>query len=63
LIERLKKRNTESDKELSKRIERMEMEFGMKSRFDYVIKNETGTEGVNKSVEQLKKILKKYINN
>ena len=41
----------------------MEMEFGMKNRFDYVIKNETGTEGVRKSVEQLKKILEKYIKN
>lgn len=63
LIERLKKRNTESEEELHRRIERMEMEFEMKNRFDHVIKNETGTDGVKKSVEQLKKILDKLIKN
>ena len=63
LVERLKKRNTESDTELERRVERMEMEFGMKSRFDHVINNETGVEGVQKSVLQLKKILEKYKNN
>lgn len=63
LVERLKKRNTESETELNRRIERMEMEFGMRSRFDHVIKNETGNEGIKKSVLQLEKILEKYIKN
>jgi len=63
LIKRLKNRKTESETELDRRIERMEMEFGMKSRFDHVINNESGNEGIQKSVQQLKKILHKYIKN
>lgn len=42
-IEELKKRlidrNTETDEDLRKRIERAEMELGFKDRFDYVVSN------------------------
>lgn len=39
LKERLIKRNTESDEDFKKRIERAEMELGFKDQFDYVINN------------------------
>lgn len=39
LKERLIKRNTESDEDLKKRIERAEMELGFKDQFDYVVNN------------------------
>jgi guanylate kinase len=39
LKERLIKRNTESDEDLKKRIERAEMELGFKDQFDYVVTN------------------------
>ncbi|MBS3944393.1 MAG: guanylate kinase [Melioribacter sp.] len=39
LKERLIKRNTESDEDFKKRIERAEMELGFKDQFDYVVNN------------------------
>ena len=39
LKERLIKRNTETDEDLKKRIERAEMELNFKDRFDYVVSN------------------------
>ena len=37
--ERLIKRNTETEGDLKKRIERAEMELGYRDQFDYVVKN------------------------
>lgn len=39
LKERLIKRNTETDEDLKKRIQRAEMELGFKDKFDYVVSN------------------------
>lgn len=39
LRKRLLGRNTETDEDLSKRIERAEMELGFKDKFDYVVSN------------------------
>ncbi len=39
LKERLIKRNTETDADLKKRIERAEMELSFKDQFDYVVSN------------------------
>ena len=39
LKERLIKRNTETEGDLKKRIERAEMELGYRDQFDYVVKN------------------------
>ena len=53
LKERLIKRNTESDEDLKKRIERAEMELGFKDQFDYVV--------TNINLEQAKKEVKEII--
>lgn len=53
LKERLIKRNTESDEDLRKRIERAEMELGFQNQFDYIVKN------IN--LEQAKKEVKEII--
>ena len=55
LRERLIKRNTETDVDLKKRIERAEMELGFKSQFDYVVSN------IN--LEQAKKEVRKIVEN
>ena len=53
LKDRLIKRNTETDEDLKKRIERAEMELSFKDQFDYVVSN------VN--LEEAKKEVKKII--
>lgn len=53
LKERLINRNTETDDDLKKRIERAEMELSFKDRFDYVVSN------IN--LEEAKKEVKKII--
>lgn len=55
LRERLIKRNTETDADLKKRIERAEMELGFKGQFDYVVSN------IN--LEQAKKEVRKIVEN
>lgn len=56
LKERLIKRNTETDDELKKRIERAEMELSFIDKFDYVVKNinlEEAKEEVKKIIEHI----------
>ncbi|HOI28163.1 MAG TPA: guanylate kinase [Melioribacteraceae bacterium] len=53
LKERLIKRNTESDEDLKKRLERAEMEIGFQNQFDYVV--------TNINLEQAKKEVKEII--
>ncbi len=57
LKERLIKRNTETDEDLKKRIERAEMELGFKEKFDYVVSNID----LEKAKEEVKKIIYKEI--
>ncbi|MEG8946854.1 guanylate kinase [Rosettibacter firmus] len=57
LKERLKKRNTETDEELKKRIDRAEMELSYKNNFDYVVENIN----LDEAKEKVKKIIEKEI--
>jgi guanylate kinase len=53
--ERLIKRNTETEEDLKKRIERSEMELGFKDRFDYIVSNidlEIAKKEVNRIIEK-----------
>lgn len=56
LEQRLIKRNTESDEDLKKRIDRAKMELGFADRFDYVIVNDDLEPAVQKTIETIKKI-------
>jgi guanylate kinase len=62
IVERLKRRKTESAEELGKRIKRMELELGLLDQFDYAIVNESKPGGLENAVNDLKKIITNYIN-
>jgi guanylate kinase len=53
LIMRLKKRNTETEEDLKKRIERAKMELSLKNKFDYFVVNNY----LDKAVSEVKKIV------
>jgi len=57
LIERLRNRKTESEEDLTKRIERMDFEFGKKGEFDYVVMNDE----LSTAIEEAKQIINKYL--
>ena len=61
IIERLKNRKSESEAEMQNRIERIDMEFGLKNNFDYVVNNETKPDGINEAVGEMKKIIEKKL--
>jgi len=54
LKRRLVKRNTETEEDIRKRLERAEMEFEYKDRFDYIIVNDDLNTAVNNIEKQLK---------
>ncbi len=58
LKERLIKRNTETDEDLKKRIERAEMELSFKQQFDYVVTNINLSE----AKAEVKRIIESEIN-
>ena len=57
LKERLRKRNTETDEDLRKRLERADMELSYKDKFDYVVENIN----LEEAKEKVKKIIEKEI--
>jgi guanylate kinase len=57
LKDRLIKRNTETDEDLKKRIERAEMELSFKGQFDYVVSNVD----LEEAKKEVKKIIEKEI--
>jgi guanylate kinase len=57
LKERLVKRNTETDEDLKKRIERAEMELSYKDKFDYIVSNVD----LEKAKSEVKSIIEKEI--
>ena len=59
LIERLKQRNTDTQEQINKRIQRMEMELGQKNKFDFVVLNETNHQGIEQAVNQIINIINK----
>jgi guanylate kinase len=60
LLSRLKNRKTETDEQIRKRAERIEMEIKEKDKFDYVVENSEGAGGLINAVNELNKIIKKY---
>ena len=60
ILERLRKRNTESDNEIKKRSDRIEMEIKQKEHFEYVVDNSDKHGGLQDAVNELNKIINKY---
>jgi guanylate kinase len=57
LVKRLRQRNTESEIDFQKRIERAKMELGLKGKFDYIIENRELETAINEAKSLVKKIL------
>jgi guanylate kinase len=58
LVKRLKERNTESEQDFKKRIERAKMELSLKDQFDYLIINKE----LKKATEETSNLIKRIIN-
>ncbi len=58
LVKRLRQRNTESESDFMKRIDRAKMELSLKDKFDYVIENRELDTAVKEAKSLVKKILK-----
>lgn len=58
LVERLKKRKTESEEDLIKRVDRAKMELSFKDKFDYIFINKD----LNEVTEKVKNLLNKILN-
>ncbi len=58
LVQRLRNRQTETEEDFQKRIERAKMELSHKDQFDYIIINEY----LEKAVEETSDLIKKIIN-
>lgn len=58
LIQRLRNRQTETEEDFQKRIERAKMELSHKDEFDYIIVNEN----LDKAIEETSVLIKKIIN-
>lgn len=57
LVQRLKQRKTESEKDLQKRIDRAKMELSLKDKFDYIFVNDE----LEKAYNQVKTLIKKIL--
>lgn len=60
LRSRLHKRNTETEEQIKKRNERIQIEMKEKDKFDHVVDNSDKPGGLEKAVSDLKKIINKY---
>jgi guanylate kinase len=58
LVNRLRERNTESEIDFNKRIERAKMELSQKDKFDYIVVNKDLEIAVKKIVSIIEKIIK-----
>lgn len=59
IIKRLKKRSTETEEEIKKRLARLELELSYKNKFDYTVQNNSSPGGIKKAVEEIVKIITK----
>jgi len=59
IVERLKKRKTETIEDINKRIARMELELSLRDKIDYEIGNESDPGGFEKAVDELKNLIYK----
>ena len=57
LVNRLRQRNTESETDFQKRIERAKMELGLKDEFDFIIENHKLETAINEAKSLVRKIL------
>ena len=57
LVNRLRQRNTESETDFQKRIDRAKMELGLKDKFDFIIENHKLETAINEAKSLVKKIL------
>jgi guanylate kinase len=58
LVKRLRQRNTESESDFLKRIDRAKMELSLKDQFDYIIENKELKTAINEAKILVNKILK-----
>jgi len=58
LVNRLRQRNTESESDFLKRIDRAKMELSLKDQFDYIIENKELKTAINEAKILVNKILK-----
>jgi len=58
LVKRLKQRNTESESDFKKRIDRAKMELSLKDQFEYIIENKDLNTAITEAKSLVKKILK-----
>jgi len=58
LVNRLRQRNTESESDFMKRIDRAKMELSLKDQFDYIIENDELDTAIEEAKSLVKKILK-----
>jgi guanylate kinase len=59
LLKRLKGRKTEPEEAIKKRLKRIELELKFKNKFDNVVFNKTGPEGIESAVREIVSIIKK----
>lgn len=60
IIKRLRGRQTESEEQIKKRIERMEWELGEKNKFDFIVMNKTNPDGIKIAVKEIIEIIKNH---
>jgi guanylate kinase len=60
IIERLKKRQTESNEEITKRISRIKEEIEKKKYFEFIVANAGSQNGLETAVKEVEKIINKY---
>ena len=58
LVKRLRQRNTESESDFMKRIDRAKMELSLKDQFEYIIENKDLNTAITEAKSLVKKILK-----
>jgi guanylate kinase len=56
---RLKKRSTETEEQINKRLTRLELELSYKDRFDYTVQNNSSPGGIKNAVEEIVMIITK----
>jgi guanylate kinase len=59
LVKRLRERQTETEEDFKKRIERAKMELSLKDRFDYIINNENLEKAIKETSDLINKIITK----
>lgn len=59
IISRLRKRSTETEEEIKKRLERLELELTYREKFDYIVQNSSEPGGIDRAVNDITEIITK----